>query len=592
MKIKTKIIVTFILVFSLGILAIAYVSFSRAKSIAVNSRLKSISEMVNLIDININSTNKLIGQTLKASSDSYTIRHLISQLEGNQSGDIKDIELLSESKDYLHQVFQELGNSSKLQLVSEELVLEVSKAQTNSDQVSGSELEYTSMNLSGLHQTFYREVLTRTAVNDETVFFGRYPEDPNDENLHSRYIVAACNVGSNESTSRAILALIPAERYYSILPISMGLLQDQTIFILDRNNTLISSDKTPLPRLLDEVSKINHPEEIVSTLDFEDTEYHVTYRYNGLTGWKIYSVMNSDRIFPQADTLKNFITSVAVVILLVTILLFAFLTNQLTKPLKSLVQAMQEAQAGNYDIKLNTKRRDEIGELNSAFNYMTSETDRLVHQVYENELRMKNSELKELQAQINPHFIYNILESINWILIDKGDYETSEIIRSLAGMLRYSTQNHNDQVPLKEEVNFVDSYLRIQKYRLEDKLEYSISIPEYLSEYPVPKLILQPLVENAVVHGVIPSGKKCKICITAFMDEELSIIISDDGVGINQDWIDNINSTQNIEDPTAHTGMINVHRRLALKFGEEYGITADRSKEGGTKITVSLPLPK
>ena len=571
-------------------MTIAYISFSRAESLAIDSRLKSVSETVNLIDININSTNKLISQTLTSSSDSTTIKYLIRNITNAQAQNMNDIVLTTENIDYLNQVFQELGNSSKLQLFNGDNLLEISKCEDIFDPANESKLIFDILHLSEQQKTYYTNILDRSKINDHVIFFGVYPESVEKYDLNQRYIVAADKVENTNSETDVILALIPAERYYRIIPISMGLLQDQTIFIIDRDNTLICSDKTPRPQLLNEVTVPDNTGVRSSTIFLENTEYHITHQYNGLTGWHTYSVMNSERIFPQANTLRNFIITVAIIILIVTIILFAILTNLLTKPINTLVLAMQEMKAGKYDIELSTRRKDEIGNLNSAFNYMTSEIDRLVHQVYENKLRLQNAELKELQAQINPHFLYNSLESINWILIDKGDYETSEIIRSLASLLRYSTQSHNNLVPLKEEIEFVESYLKIQKYRLEDKLNFSITIPNNLLDYLVPKLILQPLVENAVIHGAIPSKYPSEINIIAYMDKNLSIVIKDDGVGIGQKWIDNIDAAQNVEDSTAHTGMINVHRRLKLQYGEEYGITANRSENGGTIITILLPL--
>lgn len=170
----------------------------------------------------------------------------------------------------------------------------------------------------------------------------------------------------------------------------------------------------------------------------------------------------------------------------------------ITAPVKKLIEAMREVQQGNFDYRIDNKRSDEMGRLMETFNYMVFKIDMLIKEVYQEKLAQKNAELEALQSQINPHFLYNTLDTINWMLLEKKEYEISGIVVSLGEMMKYAISRSSRTVALREEIRHVSNYLLIQKERMEDKLEYEIDIPHQYESVQVPRLILQPLVENAL----------------------------------------------------------------------------------------------
>ncbi len=372
----------------------------------------------------------------------------------------------------------------------------------------------------------------------------------------------------------------------------MGLLQNQTTFILDQQNKVISSNKSLDQAWVDEIVKVTDLGSRKYTYDDGQSLFYIYKQYNGLTGWNSYSVSNADRIFPEQGILKNFIINFALVTTIFSGILFILMSTYFIKPLNDLIHAMKLARQGNYGIRVNESRQDEIGDLNKAYNFLINEINRLIHEVYEEKLAIKSAQINALQAQVNPHFLYNTLDSINWMLIDKGDFQSSRIIQSLGKMLRYSINTDETDVTLRDEINFVENYLQIQKNRMEDRLNYQITIPEELLDKTVPKLFLQPIVENAIKHGLNSTGKPGTIRIWAEQGELIRVMVEDTGVGMSRAKLESLGTKDPIgtlsEDST-HIGLANVNQRIKLKYGEKYGVLI-KSKPGvGTKVTILLP---
>ena len=245
---------------------------------------------------------------------------------------------------------------------------------------------------------------------------------------------------------------------------------------------------------------------------------------------------------------------------------------------------MEKAQIGNFDIQVHTKQKDEIGSLIQSYNFMLGEIKRLIHVVTEEKMAQKTAELNALQAQINPHFLYNTLDTINWMLLARGEDDISDLIVRLGELLKYSISGANTLVPLQEEVRYIRNYLEIQKCRMEERLEYAISIEEACNVYPCPKLLLQPLVENAIKHGLEPLVRGGKVCIIAVIDQgELKITVIDDGQGMEAEKIQDILLDKRV-------GLKNVEKRIKLIYGQSYGLRIHSQKNNGTTVEIHLPL--
>jgi two-component system sensor histidine kinase YesM len=232
---------------------------------------------------------------------------------------------------------------------------------------------------------------------------------------------------------------------------------------------------------------------------------------------------------------------------------------------------MKRVEKGNFNISVEENWDGEIGVLYSSFNYMIKRINELIHEVYLSKIKEKDAELKALQAQINPHFLYNTLDTVNWLAVKHNAPEISKIVNSLASILRYSINKGNDVTTVDKELKHVESYITIQKIRFKDKFEVSFNIDKTILHYKTIKLILQPLVENAIIHGIETYEGKGKILINGYLgDGKIVFEVINNGNPIDLDVVNKLLDSPS-EDKDSY-GIQNVNERIKLYYGEEYGL--------------------
>ena len=261
-------------------------------------------------------------------------------------------------------------------------------------------------------------------------------------------------------------------------------------------------------------------------------------------------------------------------------------------------EQMQRAAAGEFDLVSTLGGSDEISELYDFLGTMISEIRRLLSEVYRERLRaeklkteQKDAEYKMLASQINPHFLYNTLETIRMKARVNGQYDIERLVKMLAKILRKNIQAGSQDVTLQMETDLIECYLEIQKYRFGERIQYQIYIEKDLEEYHVFPLLMQPIVENSIIHGLEIKEGIGHIDITVIrQDKNVCITIRDDGVGMDQETLKKLRESMNRETQTnKHIGVGNVHRRIRLRYGDEYGIQIDSTPGGGTTVIILLP---
>jgi two-component system sensor histidine kinase YesM len=259
---------------------------------------------------------------------------------------------------------------------------------------------------------------------------------------------------------------------------------------------------------------------------------------------------------------------------------------------------MSIVKSGNFNIDLTYKRKDEFAFLMKHYKDMMKQIEELIDELYESErkkhkaeLKMKDAELKALLAQINPHFLYNTLDSINWLAIKYNVEDISVMVRSLSNFFRYSLNSGKSIITLADEKNQIMSYLQIQHSRFKEKLDYYIEFETEIDECYTVKLILQPLVENAIVHGIEESNNPGFIGIVGkVVNDEIQIKVWDNGLGANVDELNKMLEDNSIAKKSL--GIRNVNDRIKHFFGEDYGIRYYNNKEGGTTAILRLRIIK
>lgn len=280
------------------------------------------------------------------------------------------------------------------------------------------------------------------------------------------------------------------------------------------------------------------------------------------------------------------------VIAVITIILSYKIPQSITKPVTELSEVTNEIANGNLSVRSHVNAGAELGNLSDSLNTMIDKINELLAQVTEEQIRLRKAELELLQAQINPHFLYNTLDTIIWLAEGEDHKKVVSMVGSLSEFFRTSLNQGREVISLKEELMHVRSYLEIQQVRYQDILDYSIEVPEELNIYTIPKITIQPLVENALYHGIKYKRSLGKITITGEKkDDKVYLYVKDNGIGMTKERLDEVNHAIANKQPGENQiyGLYNVNERIALKFGSEYGISFESQYEQGTTVTIVLP---
>lgn len=330
--------------------------------------------------------------------------------------------------------------------------------------------------------------------------------------------------------------------------------------------------------------------------------------------WKIIAEIPTEQYEGDIIRLKNLTIVICIICCFLAMLISLRLSYSISKPLRNLSAMMGKVGEGDFSVFINDDSVDEVGNLSRHFNKMVAQVQKLIQEVYREQYLKQRAELKSLRMQINPHFLYNTLESINWMARIKSVPEIGEMVKALGDLMRVSISG-DDFITLEDELNNITNYLKIQKFRYGNRFESFIIMDESLRKVKIPKLTLQPIVENAIVHGLegkIENGCLKIICSTS--GDNINIVVNDDGIGMTEDTTDMLNSlfrseyhvdgssnneaasldvrsdAEAIGEQHTHIGLINVDRRIKLYYGQEYGIFVTSDLGSGTSVSVTFPI--
>lgn len=317
-------------------------------------------------------------------------------------------------------------------------------------------------------------------------------------------------------------------------------------------------------------------------------------------GLKIVSVFTIDSIVSGANRVSRLGFTIIAASLSIAIVLIYFTSSFLSHRLLLLNRVLNKVSMGNLNVTSDVDGNDEIGVLSKQFNHMLASIRSLMEEVSESqmqknllELRQRDIKLKMMASQINPHFLFNALESIRMKAYVKGDTEISNVVHLLGKLMRRSIEIGARKITLKEELEIVRCYLEIQKFRFEDeRLTYKLHLDDAAERVEIPPLIVQPLVENAMVHGLEEVEEGGLIIINARVESDrVVIMVEDNGCGISEDKMRAIEyAFQDLEDEEEHRiGLRNVHQRLILTYGEGYGLKLECPPGSGTRVTFAIP---
>lgn len=322
-----------------------------------------------------------------------------------------------------------------------------------------------------------------------------------------------------------------------------------------------------------------------------DGEPHIAvYSVSESTGWKTLVTIPLQELLGPIKQSRNAMMVMTLSILGFALAVAMFISYALTKPLKRTVQLMKQVQRGKLDVRVNVKHNDEIGMLGSHFNRMLGRVQDLLQEVYETEKSKQKADMLALQNQINPHFIYNTLESIRMLAELNDDDRVAELTYLLGQLLRYSITRSDEISTVQRELEHVENYLQLLQIRFPDKISYRFIVPESYYQLPIIKLVFQPIVENAVFHGLEKQAGAGMISITAWNErDDVFFAVYDDGVGMSAERLAGLNESLNDgKTDKFGIGLRNVNERIRLHYGESSSLDVTSMPGEGTTVTLRI----
>jgi two-component system sensor histidine kinase YesM len=326
--------------------------------------------------------------------------------------------------------------------------------------------------------------------------------------------------------------------------------------------------------------------QIVTSLIKEEIFRYVFYEIRDMQAEKA----EMDRVYQNAMTGGL----VAFAFLTLMVIFFSiWLPKSFTRPITDLVTVTDRVSRGDLDARSDNASTDEVGELARSMNQMIDKINELLSQITKEQIRIREAELELLQLQINPHFLYNTLDTIIWLAEGGDEKRVVGMVKSLSAFFRTSLSRGRDIITIKEELLHAKSYLEIQQFRYQDILDYEIDVPDEFGGYSIPKITIQPLIENALYHGIKNKRGGGRITVKGRREgDDIVISVTDDGIGMTEERLEEVIAGLNRKQPadSAIYGLYNVNERIRLKFGEKYGITLDSVYGQGSTCNILLPM--
>lgn len=319
------------------------------------------------------------------------------------------------------------------------------------------------------------------------------------------------------------------------------------------------------------------------------------------TGWDVVFRIDSKNMLRNVTDIITLVYVIVTAILIVLLTLSVFYSKMFSEPVRKILEAMREVENGNFDIAFDVKGRDEIGQLADGFKQMTGKLEEYIRTSFLARLRWKEAELSSLKAKIKPHFLYNSLEIIRMNAVTNNDESTAELALLLADQMRYSLGQLDGKVPLSRELEMIRNYFAFIDIRYNHGIVWDIAAENGLEHAMVLGLMIQPVVENAIIHGIKPRGAGHVQIIAERNNADLVVRIMDDGIGMDQDILLGLTHQLNddkfddkdseaLEGGRDPMGLKNVHDRLRYEYGDPYGLSISSAPQIGTSVTMLLPL--
>lgn len=393
---------------------------------------------------------------------------------------------------------------------------------------------------------------------------------------------------SGETLGYIVIDIDPAAVRKLLAQVSLG--SKESLYMADSAGELVlRKEKTAIYPVIDGLT-----EEGVSHRKVDGKSLLVAHVNSEVTGWTTVGVVPVSELMKDSLVVRNSIILIGGICIGLAVLLSVFIAFRITSPLRMLRSLMRKVERGDLKVSFPVQQWDEVGQLGSAFNIMVSRLSELGYRLYETEIREKDAEIAALQSKINPHFLYNTLGSISMYAEVEGNREVVKMTNNLSRLLRYSLSGRKETVTLRDELEHVQGYMTIQKMRYEDRIDFRLEVDESLYGCPVIPLMIQPIVENAINHGLDKGIGEGLIRLSCHQEHGvLTIVVEDDGIGMTSEQLGamrhRLDASHDLGGSSGN-GLMNVHRRIRLHYGEQYGLQLESMPFQGLKVIIRMPI--
>lgn len=590
-RLTFKLFLIFILLITVPVVAFAVTSFYLSSSsiekdfIAYKANLST--QLIKNIEENIDGLKKQTAAIyLNQDSISYFINHSLSNI---------DDEFLKEKKlteNLLMSIIQSNGSTDYIALIN-----------TNGELVEYMDRWLNSSNLISVkNEAWFKKVLTlygSPLIIDpqENKFIFRGNRTDKDKYIS---IARALNTAGNNSTPYGVILFGQKINTLDEILSKYISVENEMFLVISNNNSILYKKNELLPSISQYIIA-NTPFERVSSFKFtfKGNKMLATSNKSVDLGWKIISVIPVNELHKKSAFLKNTTILLLIVLIIIIFLISIVVSNMVAFPLKRITQALKKFETGDFTTRVPVKGHNELSEISHSFNSMVSNIKTLIDDKFEANLLRKQAELESLQSQVNPHFLFNTLNSIKTVSDKTENFQTSLMVQNLSDIFRYSLNRGVYIVKLSDEFENVKKYLYLQECRFVNKYEVEYDIDEDVYDFEILRFTLQPIVENALYHGLELKPGKGKLSIVAKeIGNNFIIYISDNGKGLPLDELEKINKI--LDSPfeeqnklmQGKIGIYNVNARIKYHFGNDYGLKIFSTPDNNTTVKITLPINK
>ncbi|WP_018752002.1 sensor histidine kinase [Paenibacillus sanguinis] len=396
-------------------------------------------------------------------------------------------------------------------------------------------------------------------------------------------------VRAEAGSEKPILVMNFQDRLYADLFRNSIPIEGATFLVVSKEGRIISHENAELVGqrpVLPWLAEIQNRGSGASYITEDGQQMIACFVTSTVTGWTSVALIPPDALTKDiAQTIIFFILTLGASLLLLS-LLFAYLISiRITSPIRKLLLAIKRVSGGDFNARIKVEDKDELGHVLLKFNSMNEEVKQLIEENYVVKLRERETEILALNIQLNPHFLYNTLNIINWMALYGEKDQVSRMVVSLSRMLHYTTDNRKDLMPLFKDLGWLRDYISIMSSRFENRFRVDYDIEPELLEFPVPKLFLQPLIENSIIHGLRDMESGGLITIYGRRREEyIEFCVEDNGCGMTPERLQ-----EALADSSSHIGIKNIDKRIKLLYGPAYGVHIESVPEFGTRVKLIIP---